>query len=222
MILPFGDLLLAAGRIFIERNAVALDQVLAPVLDEPGAIFCEMLGTLGQEIAELVHHLVTHKVRAAWPHGVFLGDQPLGVLAAQFGIEVAPATINTLFEIQEEGDMVDPRHAVADIRHRNVEVMRQLEQCVRHRMAQTDSPDIRKPFPDGPAIDRHRVHILQHHRVRAELFHVGTEVPQEGHGAKPAHDPADAERVGDGLAKSVFLRDLEIGDCAGLVAADLH
>ena len=37
-----------------------------------------------------------------------------------------------------------------------------------------------------------------------------------------AHDPADAERVGDGLAKSVFLRDLEIGDCAGLVAADLH
>ena len=118
--------------------------------------------------------------------------------------------------------MVDPRHTVTDIRHRNVEVVRQLEQCVRYRMAQPDGPDIRKPFTDGPAIDRHRVHILQHHRVRAELFHIGTEVPQERHGAKSAHDTANAERVGDGLAKSVFLRDLEIGDGAGLVAADLH
>ena len=42
------------------------------------------------------------------------------------------------------------------------------------------------------------------------------------HGAEAAHDAADAERVGDGLAQAVFLRHLEIGDRAGLVAADLE
>ena len=89
-------------------------------------------------------------------------------------------------------------------------------------MTQPDGPDIRKPFPNGPAIDCHRVHILQHHRVRAELFHVGTQIPQEGHGTKPAHDSADAQRVGDCLAKTVFLRYLEIGNGTGLVATDLH
>ena len=42
------------------------------------------------------------------------------------------------------------------------------------------------------------------------------------HGAQAAHDAADAERVGDGLAQAVFLRHFEIGDGAGLVAADLE
>jgi hypothetical protein len=36
------------------------------------------------------------------------------------------------------------------------------------------------------------------------------------------HDAADAERVGDGLAQAELLGHLEIGDGAGLVAADLE
>ena len=39
--------------------------------------------------------------------------------------------------------------------------------------------------------------------------------------AQAAHDPADAERVGDRLAQAVLLRHLEVGDGARLVAADL-
>ena len=47
-------------------------------------------------------------------------------------------------------------------------------------------------------------------------------VQQMRHGAEAAHDAADAERVGDGLAQAVLLRHFEIGDRAGLVAADLE
>ena len=43
-----------------------------------------------------------------------------------------------------------------------------------------------------------------------------------GNGAQAAHDAADAERVGNGLAQAVFLRHLEVGHGAGLVAADLE
>ena len=48
-------------------------------------------------------------------------------------------------------------------------------------------------------------HIDEQHRDRAQA----------------AHDPADAERVGDGLAQPELLRHLEVGDGARLVAADL-
>jgi len=41
------------------------------------------------------------------------------------------------------------------------------------------------------------------------------------HGSQAAHDAADAERVGDGLAQAVFLRHFEVGHGARLVAADL-
>ena len=48
-------------------------------------------------------------------------------------------------------------------------------------------------------------HIVEQHRDRAQA----------------AHDAADAERVGDRLAQAELLRDLEVGDRARLVAADL-
>ena len=37
-----------------------------------------------------------------------------------------------------------------------------------------------------------------------------------------ADDPADAERVGDGLAQTVLLRNLEVDHSAGFVAGDLE
>ena len=48
-------------------------------------------------------------------------------------------------------------------------------------------------------------HIVEQHRDRAQ----------------PAHDAADAERVGDRLAQAELLRDLEVDHGARLVAADL-
>ena len=42
------------------------------------------------------------------------------------------------------------------------------------------------------------------------------------HGPQAPHDPADPERVGDGLAQTEAFGHLEIGDRAGIVAADLE
>ena len=208
-----------------------------------GQYFGEMLGAFGQEVAELVHHLVAHMVRAARHDRVFLRDFAGPVSAPQLGIEVAPGIVpavvpalvlaggagGALFcaarldamgragvstsrrppicpaplERQEEGDMVDAGHLVAHVVDGNVEVMAQLEDRVRHRVAQPDIADGRVSAGDGPAVDGHGVHILKHQGVRAERAHVLAQLPQKRHGAKPAHDAADAERVADGLAKPV-------------------
>ena len=42
------------------------------------------------------------------------------------------------------------------------------------------------------------------------------------HSANAAHDTADAERVGDGLTQAELLGNLEVGDRARVVAADLE
>ena len=56
----------------------------------------------------------------------------------------------------------------------------------------------------------------------ATCAHVLADLPQVRDGAEAAHDAADAEGVGDGLAQAELLRHLEVGDGAGVVAADLE
>ena len=49
---PFRDLILAAGRILVEGDVIARNQILATLLDEPGNVLGEMLARLRHEIAE--------------------------------------------------------------------------------------------------------------------------------------------------------------------------
>ncbi len=98
--------------------------------------------------------------------------------------------------------MVDAGRAVADFLVGNVEVMRQLHGRALHRVAEADLLDRRIFLRNRPGVDRHRVHVLQHDRLGADGEHVLADLPQVRHGAKPAHDAADAERVGDRLAQS--------------------
>ena len=97
----------------------------------------------------------------------------------------------------------------------------QLLRRALHGMAQADGADLRRHARQRGAVDRHRIDVLQHQRVRAELLHVARDVDQHRRCAEAAHDAADAERVGDRLAQAVLLRHLEIGNGAGLVAGDL-
>ena len=48
------------------------------------------------------------------------------------------------------------------------------------------------------------------------------DIQQHRDGAQRAHDPADAQRIGDGLAQAVFLGDFEIDHRAGFVSGDLE
>ncbi|CAI8301159.1 MAG: Uncharacterised protein [Rhodospirillaceae bacterium] len=91
-----------------------------------------------------------------------------------------------------------------------------------HRVAQADLPDLRVARLDRPGVDRHRVYILQHQRIGADRQNVFADRPQMRHSPQAAHDPTNAEGVGDGLAQTEGARDLEIRDCAGVVAANLE
>ena len=68
----------------------------------------------------------------------------------------------------------------------------------------------------------HGIRVVQKPCVRADLLHVPRKVGQDGDRPQRAHDPADAQRVADGLAQAELLRDLKVRDGAGVVAADLN
>ena len=117
--------------------------------------------------------------------------------------------------------MVNTGNPVAYILQRNVQVMRQFKHSVWNRMAQPDCTDIGEAFTDRPAIDRHRIHILQHECMRAQLGHVCAQIPQERHGSQPAHNTTNPQCIGNGLAQPILFRDIEISHRAWLVTTNL-
>src|SRR5271170_1146710 len=132
------DLLDAAFRVLVERNAEFLDQVLAAPLDEPGRVFREMLGALGDEIAEPRKHLVPHLVGAARV-GLGLRQPALAIALEEFWIEVAIAPVAlSLLELEVEGHVIYARRAIADLAERNVEIVRELHRRALDGMAEAD------------------------------------------------------------------------------------
>ena len=100
---PLRDLVLAAGRILVERDVVARDQVVATRLDEPGHVLGEMLARLGDEVAEAAEDLEAHPLPGRLA--------PLGGQLAQGGIEILAVAL----EAQVEGDVVDAGAEVVDL-----------------------------------------------------------------------------------------------------------
>jgi hypothetical protein len=127
-----------------------------------------------------------------------------------------------MFKFEEKRHVIDAGRTVTDFLVWDIEIMGEFDGRALNRMAKTHLPDRRVFLGNRPGIDRHGIHILQHDGVRADGQHVLADLPQMRHGAKTAHDAADAERIGNGLAQAIFARHLEIGDRAGLVPADLE
>ncbi len=75
---------------------------------------------------------------------------------------------------------------------------------------------------DGPAVHGHGIYILEKGHVRAEFLHLRRHRQKDGNGAQAAHDPADAQRIGDGLTEAVLFGDLEVDNRARFVAAYLE
>ena len=66
------------------------------------------------------------------------------------------------------------------------------------------------------------IDILQQDRIGTDGEHVFADLPEMRDGPQSTHDAADAKRIGDRLAQTEFLGQLEIGDGGRLVAADLE
>ena len=62
---------------------------------------------------------------------------------------------------------------------------------------------------------------LKEKGIRADLLHISRKALQHRNCAKSSHNSADSKGVGDGLLKAIFLRNLKICDCAGLITAYL-
>ena len=118
--------------------------------------------------------------------------------------------------------MVDAGGAIADLVVGNVEIVCEFMRRALHGMAQADLAYRWVLRGDRPGVDRHRVYILQQDGVRTDRQHILADAPQMRHRPEAAHDAADAQRVGDRLAKSVPLGDVEIGDRCRLVATYLE
>ena len=117
--------------------------------------------------------------------------------------------------------MVDASGDVVDLLDRHADVVRHLLGGALHAVAEADGLDLGRSI-DGRGDHRHRVDVVQEGDIGTQLGHVATHVQEDRDGAQRAHDPADAERVGDGLAQTVLLRNLEVDHGAGFVAGDLE
>ncbi len=165
----------------------------------------------------MVHHLVAHPVLAAGHQQGRFRQAPRAPALAQARVEVSPR----VGELEEEGDVIDAGHAVADLVGGQVEVVGDLGDGVLHRVAEADLPEPREALGQRPGVDRHRVDVLQERRLAAELGHVLRGGPEMGHGAQGPHDAAHAQRVADGLAPTVRPGDLEVDHRRGPIAAHL-
>lgn len=127
-----------------------------------------------------------------------------------------------MLELEIERHVVDAGRAVANLGIGNLEIVGQFHGGALHRVAEPDLLDGRVFLRNGPGVDGHRVDVLQHHRLGGDFQHVLADRPQMRHGAQAAHDAADPEGVGNGLAQVVLFGHLEIDHGRGLVAADLE
>ena len=198
--LPFGELVFAPARIFIERDVELLDQVVAPLLDEPGRVFREVFARFSHEIAEALEHF---EANAVVVRHATVGDDLL-----DGGVEIVIAP----FEVQIERHVVDAGALVGDVLVRNVDHLGELLRRALHAVTEADRAD-RAGAADRPAIHRHRIDVLQEDRIRTMLLHQPAVFEKHRNRAKSAHDAADAEGIADRLAESVLLRNLEVDHC---------
>ena len=70
--------------------------------------------------------------------------------------------------------------------------------------------------PDAPRDHRHRARVGEEQPPGAALDHLVGHLHHHRDRAKPAHDPADADGVADGLSEPVLLRHLEVRDGRGI------
>ena len=212
--LPLGNLVFAAQRVFIQRQPVLLHQVGPVALDEPGRVLAEVLARLGDEVAGAAQQVVAHvvgQVAVAGAVGLGRGHLP------DERVQVLPVALKA----QVEGHVVDAGAQVVDVTDGHADVARQGFGRALHAVAQAHGLD-GAGARDGPAVHGHGVHVLEEGHIRADLFHIAAHSQHHRDGAQRAHDAADAEGVGDGLAQPVLLGDFKVDDGARPVAAHLE
>src|ERR1700722_17177141 len=102
------DLLKAAARILIERNAELFDEIWPAVLDEPWRVFRKVLRAFCHEIPDSLEHFVSDPIGAARIAPIWLGKAAFLVAAQKVGVEVAIGPIGLPeFKIEVKRHVID-------------------------------------------------------------------------------------------------------------------
>ena len=103
----------------------------------------------------------------------------------------------------------------------HVDVAQQSAGAGLDRMTEADGADLGLA-QNSAGEGTHGVGVVEQPGIGADLLHIAGEIEHDRKGAQDAEDAADADGVGDGLTQTILFGDLEVGDGAGVVAADLY
>jgi len=117
--------------------------------------------------------------------------------------------------------VVDAGTDIVDLFHRHPDVAGELLSRALNAMAEADVVD-RRCAADSPGDDRHWVDVIEQPCIGADLFHIVGNVKEHRDRAQSAHDPADAQRVGNRLAQTVLPGNVEIDHRRRTIPTDLE
>ncbi len=189
------DVLRADPEVVADRDAQPVD--LRVVVQVPGHVLRGVLAGLGREVAEPPVHVHPHP------------PAQLEVLVEQ-GVEPRIERLPPMLEPQQPGLVIDPGAGVVDLLVRDAEQRGQVVHGPEDRVAEPGDVQVGGDRAEVGDVHRHRIRVVEQPRVRADLAHVGRDPVQHRERAQRAEDPADAERVRDGLPQAVLRRDLEV------------
>lgn len=207
--LPTGDLNLTPTDVFIERDVKSFDVLGMVTTNEVGRVFGKVLAAFRHKVSQPLQHFVANSVPIR--NSTFFHH------AVNFGIEITAV----VFKLKIEGHVVDPRAKVVDLVVGNGQVMTQLLGCPLHAMAEPNVSHTRVLIY-SPTKHGHRIRVVQQKSLWTLLFHVITQIHHERNGAQASKNPANPQRIGDGLSQTIFLRNFKVNDGAGFVSSNLH
>ena len=213
LFLPAFDLFDAAARILIQRNVPFGDELRIGALDPVGLVFGVVFARFGDVVAEFAHHLDADHVAGLVGRG---GFAPLPDLLVGQLLELRIEVLAVLLNRQQPGHVVDAGDVGAEVFFAllvtlQAEGGQQAFGADLDRVAETDR--LHAAAAEHRAGEhRHRIGVVEEPGIRRDLFDLAGEVEHHRNRPQCTEDAADAERVGDGLAKAVFLGNLEVDD----------
>ena len=174
-----------------------------------------MLAGLGAVVAETADVVVANQIL-----GFVVGFQLFQSAAADLRVEIVAVFV---FDFQKPAHMVDAgdQFLAAGEFILHAQVSHQFFRADLNTVAQADGLD-RGVSLHETAEHSHGIGVVEEPCVGTNLSHIPGEILHHRDSSQCSHDAADAQGICDGLAETVFFRNLEINNGTGIVASHLN
>ena len=179
--------------------AAILLQNIGP-LTEVRKIFAQVPAALGDERAEVEHHLPTHGI--AFIHLALAALDHL----AKPGVEILPLVL----ELREPREVINARVPPGHLLIVDAQRPRELGEREERGVTQSDHVRLGHCASRGETHDAHGVGVVEHDRVGAQLHRIAEDVEPDGHRPHRLEQPAGADGVADALVDAELQRDVVV------------